>query len=73
MRTRTRRAAAAFEKAAEVIPPTRDLLLPRHARRGQNKIPEAIANLEKYLSMNPTNAQNTPPQGSRRPQAQEVT
>ena len=25
---------------------------------GQNKIPEAIANLEKYLSMNPTNAQN---------------
>ena len=26
---------------------------------GQNKIPEAIANLEKYLSMNPTNAQNT--------------
>ena len=25
---------------------------------GQGKIPEAIANLEKYLSMNPTDAQN---------------
>ena len=25
---------------------------------GQNKIPEAIAHLEKYLSLNPTNAQN---------------
>ena len=25
---------------------------------GQNKIPDAVAHLEKYLSMNPTNAQN---------------
>ena len=25
---------------------------------GQNKTPEAIAHLEKYLSLNPTNAQN---------------
>jgi tetratricopeptide (TPR) repeat protein len=25
---------------------------------GQNKVPEAVAQLEKYLSMNPTNAQN---------------
>ena len=25
---------------------------------GQGKIPEAIAHLEKYLSMNPTDAQN---------------
>jgi hypothetical protein len=25
---------------------------------GQNKLPEAIAKLEKYLTMNPQNAQN---------------
>jgi hypothetical protein len=25
---------------------------------GQNKIPEAVAHLEKYLSLNPTEAQN---------------
>jgi superkiller protein 3 len=52
-------AAAAFQKVLE--------LDPNHAESyyflgslavQQNKIPEAVTHLEKYLSMNPTNAQN---------------
>jgi cytochrome c-type biogenesis protein CcmH/NrfG len=56
---RQEEAAAAFKKAIAIDP--------AHAESyyhlgtialNQNNMPEAIANLEKYLSLNPTNAQN---------------
>ena len=53
-------ATAAFQKAAEADPGNPEIYYYLGTLSvGQNKIPEAIANLEKYLSMNPTNAQNT--------------
>ena len=52
-------AAAAFQKVVEIDPNYADAYYHLGTLAvGQNKIPEAIAHLEKYLSMNPPNAQN---------------
>jgi tetratricopeptide (TPR) repeat protein len=52
-------AAAAFQKVLEIDPNYADAYYHMGTVAvGQNKIPEAISHLEKYLSMNPSNAQN---------------
>jgi tetratricopeptide (TPR) repeat protein len=52
-------AMAAFEKVVEIDPNHADAYFHMGTLAvGQNKIPEAIAFLEKYLSMNPTSTQN---------------
>ena len=52
-------AAAAFQKVLEIDPNYADAYFHLGTLAvGQNKIPEAIAHLEKFLSMSPTNAQN---------------
>ena len=52
-------AVAAFQKVVEIDPAYPEPYYHLGALSvGQNKIPEAIAYLEKYLSFNPTNAQN---------------
>ena len=54
-----RSAHAAFSKAAEADPANPEVYYYLGTLDvGQNKIPEAIAHLEKYLSMNPTSPQN---------------
>jgi len=52
-------AAAAFQKVLEIDPNFADAYFHLGTLAvGQNKIPEAIGHLEKFLSMNPTNTQN---------------
>jgi tetratricopeptide (TPR) repeat protein len=52
-------AAAAFQKVLEIDPNYAEVYYHLGTLAvGQNKIPEAIAHLEKYLSTNPSNAQN---------------
>ena len=52
-------AAAAFQKVLEIDPNYADAYFHLGTLAvGQNKIPEAITHLEKFLSMNPTSAQN---------------
>ena len=52
-------AMAAFQKVLEIDPNFAEAYFHMGTVAvGQNKIPEAIAHLEKYLSMSPTNAQN---------------
>jgi tetratricopeptide (TPR) repeat protein len=52
-------AAAAFEAAIKADPGMAEAYYRLGTINvGQGKIPEAVANLEKYLSLNPTDAQN---------------
>jgi tetratricopeptide (TPR) repeat protein len=52
-------AMAAFQKVAAADPANVEVNYYLGTLEvGQNKIPEAVAHLEKYLSLNPTNAQN---------------
>jgi len=52
-------AVAAFQKVLEIDPNFADAYFHLGTLAvGQNKIPEAIGHLEKFLSMNPTNTQN---------------
>jgi tetratricopeptide (TPR) repeat protein len=52
-------AVAAFQKVLEIDPNYADAYFHLGTLAvGQNKIPEAIGHLEKFLSMNPTNTQN---------------
>jgi tetratricopeptide (TPR) repeat protein len=56
---KTEEAMAAFQKVLEIDPNYADAYYHMGTLAvGQNKIPEAITHLEKYISMNPTNAQN---------------
>jgi len=52
-------AIAAFQKAAAADPANAEpYFYMGTILVGQNKVPDAVTSLEKYLSMNPTNAQN---------------
>jgi tetratricopeptide (TPR) repeat protein len=56
---KTDEAMAAFQKVLEIDPNFAEAYFHMGTLAvGQNKIPEAIGHLEKYLSMNPANAQN---------------
>jgi Flp pilus assembly protein TadD len=56
---RSEEAFAAFTKAAALDPQNAEVHYHLGTLAvGQNKIPDAIAHLEKYLSMSPTNQQN---------------
>jgi tetratricopeptide (TPR) repeat protein len=56
---KTEEAMAAFQKVLEIDPNYADAYFHMGTLAvGQNKIPEAITHLEKYLSMSPANAQN---------------
>jgi tetratricopeptide (TPR) repeat protein len=57
--SRNEEAIAAFEAAVKADPNMTEAYYRLGALMvGQGKIPEAVAHLEKYLSMNPTDAQN---------------
>src|SRR5439155_26003619 len=52
-------AMAAFQKSAAADPANAEpYFYMGTILVGENKVPDAVASLEKYLSMNPTNAQN---------------
>jgi cytochrome c-type biogenesis protein CcmH/NrfG len=56
---RSEEATAAFQKVIEIDPAYADAYFHLGTLAvGQNKIADAVAHLEKFLSMNPTNAQN---------------